>query len=1003
MTTLFHERLHEVAPSTGDRSVRRRIPFTPKDISPAWMSSHLGKRYTQVTVREIPKFCPGRVFDVLAQSNNPAVPEVTLIVKIPGVPLTCLADTWTVTRETYVYERLETELCAPTLLDSRVAPIEMNPVVFSDSGKAEDDTPVACVCLSDVTRVPPRARKHHVKTPTWISLHKINSDGGPVKAVVGAVAHVHARYWNRTMVRELEPLPQASVHVAGDWLRDALPEFLEAFGEHVSPLTNYLLGALAREFNFVYDPELLRQPPHTLCHNNLTPDCIWVDREDEPLRALITDWEAAACNCPGVDLAMVFTSCMSHQVRQTKSPLLVKHYMRGLARNGVPAPQRQETNIYDMMHRGLLLILPRLVTAHIQLQSLTDRFMEESEGELRPSQIETLQSRKEHLSKWITNTVAWVDELEKEGILTRVLIDFAKARRDFIPPARMPVFNLLAPAVDIRTLNANIWQRAKTMTLASSGRSHDTLFVMLDNAAVALKFSYSTAREFLVARIGCDFSRSCARVRVMLRFSEEWSACMQAIKQLVSQSRQPIDSQRVEGYRFYPILLVSEFVSGGWHNNLENFVKYNSCPFVPPSIRHTPAVTPRGVPESNVLTEAGWRLIFEIGKLVAFVLFINNAECMPIAHVWHTGKPKNFIIERFHSTLTMVNYTFVPPRDKNHLRSVKRFLAEAYVPADAMTNFSNEIRKQLQAVWQPTLSFFQEYLEFPQLTHNVHVLRILSEGLRRGMEKIIGISPADLKAYFQLIKAGVMPATANSNTIHLGSYPLKMLSATVTLEETDLDALLAMKSVYASFLSGHGSTDATDQRADNMSPIATVPSTAATTKFGLPENVAQMMLRPQQISKVTSPGHEHVRLVQLSLKGTRLVWSKPGEKGEPPKRKGLVPLAAVTSLRLSVDPSALMLLEIEWPDHLVVFHDIPDSKTLRNLAVCLPHLVRFHQGVSTDLMVSSSLFECIADPERFVGSNASPQVLKRAKEIEMPISVDALAALLSQENPDNNS
>ena len=58
---------------------------------------------------------------------------------------------------------------------------------------------------------------------------------------------------------------------------------------------------------------------------------------------------------------------------------LMKQYARGLARNGVPASQRQDQQLLGLVHLGALLLVPRVVAIHAVLTSLRSKYLADGE------------------------------------------------------------------------------------------------------------------------------------------------------------------------------------------------------------------------------------------------------------------------------------------------------------------------------------------------------------------------------------------------------------------------------------------------------------------------------------------------------------------------------------------------------------------------------------------------------------------------------------------------
>jgi hypothetical protein len=93
-------------------------------------------------------------------------------------------------------------------------------------------------------------------------------------------------------------------------------------------------------------------------------------------------------------------------------------------------------------------------------------------------------------------------------------------------------------------------------------------------------------------RLGQSIFKGQVRIRPLLRFTDEWSACMSRLDKLARHN--PVNecpSARVEAFRSYPILLLSEYVPGGPSSSFEKFLPKESNPFVPAGVEAL--LTPR--------------------------------------------------------------------------------------------------------------------------------------------------------------------------------------------------------------------------------------------------------------------------------------------------------------------------------------------------------------------------------------------------------------------------
>ena len=140
------------------------------------------------------------------------------------------------------------------------------------------------------------------------------------------------------------------------------------------------------------------------------------------------------------------------------------------------------------------------------------------------------------------------------------------------------------------------------------------------------------------------------RMRPLLRFTEEWTEAMAALERLARRDATDLLDvylARIDAFRAYPLLAVCEYVTGGSTSNFDNFASNirGVNPFVPAGVGLEPLQTPRNREEQDILTRQGWKMLYDIGFICAYFLFINNEDSIPIAHVWLSGKPKNLFID----------------------------------------------------------------------------------------------------------------------------------------------------------------------------------------------------------------------------------------------------------------------------------------------------------------------------------------------------------------------
>jgi hypothetical protein len=100
-----------------------------------------------------------------------------------------------------------------------------------------------------------------------------------------------------------------------------------------------------------------------------------------------------------------------------------------------------------------------------------------------------------------------------------------------------------------------------------------------------------------------------------------------------------------------------------------------------------------------------------------------------------------------------------------------------------------------------------------------------------------------------------------------------------------------------------------------------------------------------------------------------------------------------------LDKTARQVLEIEWPDHLIMIRSIDDTDTLRNWVSAFPILVAHNGGANIVVEFSTDFLECVANPELFAASSrVFPDVRQRILDLRMPLSIGELNIALKPES-----
>ena len=125
-----------------------------------------------------------------------------------------------------------------------------------------------------------------------------------VKATVGNLARIQARYWNNRRLESLSWMPETFEFV--DYYLPNWPSFVEIGSKWVSPQGMALGHRLARSIDWL--KRELAAAPHTLVHYDMREDNLLFGPPGTPEEVVIIDWQLATRGLGAYDVANLMAS-----------------------------------------------------------------------------------------------------------------------------------------------------------------------------------------------------------------------------------------------------------------------------------------------------------------------------------------------------------------------------------------------------------------------------------------------------------------------------------------------------------------------------------------------------------------------------------------------------------------------------------------------------------------------------------------------------------------------
>lgn len=155
------------------------------------------------------------------------------------------------------------------------------------------------------------------------------------RAVVSAVAQLHARWWASSELDGLDWLPAWASDPAGlaaRYRRNVEP-VLERYGARIPSSAQRLMRALAQQYERVL--ATLNGPPATLVHGDLHLDNIIFRGDGAAPDATIIDWQTVSRGLGALDLSYFVTAALSVEDRRAVEAELIDLYLTTLRSAGV--------------------------------------------------------------------------------------------------------------------------------------------------------------------------------------------------------------------------------------------------------------------------------------------------------------------------------------------------------------------------------------------------------------------------------------------------------------------------------------------------------------------------------------------------------------------------------------------------------------------------------------------------------------------------------------------
>ena len=207
------------------------------------------------------------------------------------------------------------------------------------------------------------------------------------RAVIEAIATLHARWWEQAALSEMAWLPPWAGDPAARAARyrAQLGPVLERYGERIPTPVRDL--ALALQDHYAAVLAALNGPPTTLIHADLHLDNVLFTAAGDTPMARIIDWQSVTRGLGAFDIALFITGALSISDRRAAEHDLLKHYHQLLSASGV----RDYTHgqLLDDYRLALLCQLGGTVgwPARVDLATLTGREHALVEALFEPGQL----------------------------------------------------------------------------------------------------------------------------------------------------------------------------------------------------------------------------------------------------------------------------------------------------------------------------------------------------------------------------------------------------------------------------------------------------------------------------------------------------------------------------------------------------------------------------------------------------------------------------------------
>ncbi len=175
------------------------------------------------------------------------------------------------------------------------------------------------------------------------------------RAVVAAIARLHARFWESPALRAIDWLPAWATDPAtmAERYRRNVEPVLERYGARVPVYSRRLMLALPAHNERVL--ATLNGPPATLIHADLHLDNVIFRGEDDASEAVILDWQTVSRGLGALDLNSFVTGSLSIDDRRVAEPGLMDLYLATLDAGGI-----RDYGIDDLRHHYRLALLWQL-------------------------------------------------------------------------------------------------------------------------------------------------------------------------------------------------------------------------------------------------------------------------------------------------------------------------------------------------------------------------------------------------------------------------------------------------------------------------------------------------------------------------------------------------------------------------------------------------------------------------------------------------------------------